>query len=218
LASRYGSIYEIYCQADAVSQVKPSLSQSYSQHMYLLSVVAAAATAVVMEGSNGGVSEVIVVSVRKETDHEVETVDHARKGIGHRVHRESDRDRVKVRDAHRATDHLGQVRVRVVLGHHAHKETDHHVRVESSSLWQGQSKRIKACLRHRMQLSRRLRRPQHPQHHRLRRIQMLERPRPIRASRGELSHVIGTVTYKVSPTTSRAYEGQCPEGQYACIR
>jgi hypothetical protein len=165
LVSRCGSIHAIYCQANDVSRAKPSLKQLYSQHMYQATEAIAEVAVVVrvdkVDRVDNEVSEVTVVSVRKETDHAVETVVNARKGIDHRVHRENARVRGRVRHAHWAIGLPGRGRGKGGQDLRARKETDLHVRVESSNLWQGQNNRTLLSLRHRMQHRRLL---QHPQH------------------------------------------------------
>ena len=90
------------------------------------------------------------------------------------------------------------------------------------------SSRCRLHLRRRLPLKYRFRQfkrlrelSQYCRHHLHRRLpipQIPEKQAQLRASRGDSSHVIGTVTYKVPQTTSRSHERNCPARQRTRLR
>jgi hypothetical protein len=128
--------------------------------------------------------------VRREIVHHVESV---RQGVSvHHAHREI---------AHRETAHRGIVHHvenarQGVSVHHDHKEIVHkeiaHMEIVHKESVIHVMSRLLATRQRQQSLP-------HQLHHR----QILV---PLRANRGELSHVTGTITYKIPPTASRSYE------------
>jgi len=87
LVSKSGFIKAIYCRVNVAKQVKRSRKFPYSHHSRRANAEAATAVEALRVGN-----ALIVVSVRKETDHKVETVGipaPVKLGIGQRVHKEN---------------------------------------------------------------------------------------------------------------------------------
>jgi len=149
----------------------------------------------------------IVVRVRKETDHReighvVEIVVHVHRAIDPSVRKEIDlhAQQVIVVRVRKETDHrVIAVRVRKETDRHAQWVIVAHVLRATCNLVLNRHLETRR-LRTRLPPHRQLHRHHHPPHQR--RMLVL-----LRASRGVSIHVIGTVTYKIPPTTSWAHEG-----------
>jgi len=150
----------------------------------------------------------IVVRVRKETDHReighvVEIVVHVQQEIVVRVRKETDLhvQQVIVVRVRKEIDHREiAVRVRKETDRHAQWVIVAHVLRATCNLVLNRSLETRRLFRTRLLPHRQLHRHHHPPHQR--RMLVL-----LRASRGVSIHVIGTVTYKIPPTTSWAHEG-----------
>jgi hypothetical protein len=137
LASRCGFIRAIYFPANAAKQLREPRKLLYSQRFPQENVRVVIAVAVIVAAPvKVGSAE----SVRKESDHKVETVAPVKPGRGHsvhkghasHVHRERDR-RVRRESDHRGkaeSDHRGKAE-RDRHASHVHRERDRRVRKES---------------------------------------------------------------------------------------
>ena len=139
MASRCGFIRAIYFPANAAKQLREPRKLLYSQRSPHATVRVVSAVAVIVAAPvKVGSAE----SVRKESDHRVETVAPVKPGRGHsvhkghasHVHRESDR---RVR---RESDHRGKAESDRHASH-VHRESDRRVRKESEDRDKAESDR-----------------------------------------------------------------------------
>jgi len=241
--SKSGSIVVISCQHAAVSQAKLLLRLSYRHHSVKSVVVESVAhevialreTVVVGIDSKGNVPHVhhveighkasgsreIVLHVHRErTDHKASDSkgNVHRERIGHRASNDSKgsvlRDHREQIDHRASSDSKGNVP-------HVHREQIDHKASDSKG---NGHKEIVVRVHHASHAHRPLqavrvvlpvRRQRHrPHKHRHLRVVQLEPPR---ANRGELSHVIGTITYKISSTASRSHERPGPTRLHALL-
>jgi hypothetical protein len=159
---------------------------------------------------------------------------HGHKANGHK-------DKV-VRDHHvgrdRSAHHVNRANVRLVhlglkvLNRHKPRQRRRlplKYRFRQFKRFRRHSNRCKLRQRHRLSLKyrfrqfKRFRRLSLLCHHLRRRLPIRQIPEKqvqaqLRASRGDSSHVIGTVTYKVPQATSRSHERNCPARQHTRLR
>jgi hypothetical protein len=206
LVSKYGSIVGISYRHVAVSQVRLTLRLLCLRHRSVKNVVAESAESAVSVESDHKASEDHVHHA--QTDHKVSDLrvseDHVhRVRINHKVSDRRGADHKASEDHvhHAQTDHKVNDR-RVSEDHVHHVRTNHRV----------SDRKVSEDHVHHASLVRRVLRAvrvvvpiahNQPRKHQHLRVVPLEPPR---ASRGELSHVIGTITYKISSTASRSYE------------
>jgi hypothetical protein len=129
LASRCGFIRAIYFPANAAKQLREPRKLLYSQRFPQENVRVVIAVAVIVAAPvKVGSAE----SVRKESDHKVETVAPVKPGRGHSVHKghASHVHRERDRRVRRESDHRGKAE-RDRHASHVHRERDRRVRKES---------------------------------------------------------------------------------------
>jgi hypothetical protein len=232
LVSKSGSIVGISCQHAAVSQARLHLRPSYKHHSVKSVAVVSEASVVhgvtvlresvaVVSDSKANVVHVRRVEIghRANSDHRASVGHVRREQIGHRANSDHRASVLHVEIGHRVSvvhvrreqighransDHRASV-VRVrreQIGHRVSSDSrasgskEIVVRVHPASPVHKPQRAVRVVLPARNQRHR-------PHKHRHLRVVQLEPPR---ANRGELSHVIGTITYKISSTASRSYE------------